>query len=48
MQLNADETGSAHVSFVPIKPENYELYVGNVPSALKDQQEAVHKRMENL
>ena len=32
--IECDEIGSAHVSFVPIKPGKYELYVGNVPSAL--------------
>ena len=32
--IECDEIGSAHVSFVPIKPGNYELYVGNVPSLL--------------
>jgi hypothetical protein len=32
--IECDEIGSAHVSFVPIKPGSYELYVGNVPSAL--------------
>ena len=32
--IECDEVGSAHVSFVPIKPGDYELYVGNVPSAL--------------
>ena len=32
--IECDEIGSAHVSFVPIKPGNYELYVGNVPSVL--------------
>ena len=32
--IECDEVGSAHVSFVPIKPGSYELYVGNVPSAL--------------
>tara|TARA_Y100000996_G_scaffold410674_1_gene393479 strand:+ start:12557 stop:13042 length:486 start_codon:yes stop_codon:yes gene_type:complete len=32
--IECDEIGSAHVSFVPIKPGNYELYVGNVPSML--------------
>ena len=32
--IECDEVGSAHVSFVPIKPGRYELYVGNVPSAL--------------
>ena len=32
--IECDEIGSAHVSLVPIKPGNYELYVGNVPSAL--------------
>ena len=28
------EIGSAHVSLVPIKPGSYQLYVGNVPSAV--------------
>ena len=32
--IECDEAGSAYVSFVPIKPGDYELYVGNVPSAL--------------
>jgi len=32
--IECDEIGSAHVSFVPIKPGDYELYIGNVPSAL--------------
>ena len=32
--IECDEIGSAHVSFVPIKPGSYKLYVGNVPSAL--------------
>ncbi|MDC2963453.1 hypothetical protein OA067_00960 [Gammaproteobacteria bacterium] len=32
--IECDEVGSANVSFVPIKPGRYELYVGNVPSAL--------------
>ncbi|MBO6703174.1 MAG: hypothetical protein JJ921_12635 [Pseudomonadales bacterium] len=32
--IECDETGSAHVSLVPIKPGSYELYVGNVPSAI--------------
>ena len=32
--IECDEAGSAFVSFVPIKPGDYELYVGNVPSAL--------------
>ena len=32
--IECDEVGSAHVSFVPIKPGRYELYVGNVPRAL--------------
>ena len=32
--IECDEIGSAHVSFVPIKPGIYDLYVGNVPSAL--------------
>ena len=32
--IECDEVGSAHVSFVPIKPGTYPLYVGNVPSAL--------------
>ena len=30
--IECDEIGSAHVSFVPIKPGSYKLYVGNVPS----------------
>ena len=29
--IECDEIGSAHVSFVPIRPGNYPLYVGNVP-----------------
>lgn len=32
--IECDETGSVHVSFVPIKPGVYALYVGNVPSAI--------------
>ena len=32
--IECDEIGSAHVSFVPIKPGSYMLYVGNVPSAV--------------
>ena len=32
--IECDEIGAAHVSLVPIKPGNYQLYVGNVPSAL--------------
>ena len=32
--VECDEIGSAHVSFVPIKPGTYKLYVGNVPSAV--------------
>ena len=32
--IECDEVGSAHVSFVPIRPGLFELYVGNVPSAL--------------
>ena len=32
--IECDEVGSAHVSFVPIKPGEFDLYVGNVPSAL--------------
>ena len=32
--IECDEIGSAHVSFVPIRPGLFELYVGNVPSAL--------------
>ena len=32
--IECDEIGSAHVSFVPIKPGKYEFYVGNVPSAV--------------
>jgi hypothetical protein len=32
--IECDEIGSAHISFVPIKPGEHQLYVGNVPSAL--------------
>ena len=32
--IECDEIGSASVSFVPIKPGNYSLYVGNVPLSL--------------
>ena len=32
--IECDEIGSAHVSFVPIKPGDYDLYIGNVPSAM--------------
>ena len=32
--IECDEIGSAHVSFVPIKPGDYDLYIGNVPSAV--------------
>ena len=32
--IECDEVGSASVSFVPIKPGNYPLYVGNVPLSL--------------
>lgn len=32
--IECDESGSAHVSFVPIKPGTYTLYVGNVPLAV--------------
>ena len=32
--IEYDEVGSAHVSFVPIKPGVYPLYVGNVPLAV--------------
>ena len=32
--IECDEIGAAHVSFVPIKPGTYELYVGNVPLAV--------------
>ena len=32
--IECDEIGSAHVSFVPIKPGTYPLYVGNVPLAV--------------
>ena len=32
--IECDEIGSAHVSFVPIKPGVYPLYVGNVPLAV--------------
>ena len=33
--IECDEIGSVHVSFVPIKPGSYQLYVGNVPSAVR-------------
>ncbi|MEM6583039.1 MAG: hypothetical protein AAF699_17305 [Pseudomonadota bacterium] len=32
--IECDESGSAHVSLVPIKPGSYQLYVGNVPLAM--------------
>ena len=32
--IECDEIGSASVSFVPIKPGSYPLYVGNVPLSL--------------
>ena len=32
--IECDEIGSAHISFVPIKPGSYQLYVGNVPLAV--------------
>ena len=32
--IECDEIGSAQVSFLPIKPGEFDLYVGNVPSAL--------------
>ncbi len=32
--IECDEAGTAHVSFVPIKPGDYDLYIGNVPSAV--------------
>ncbi|MEM1435588.1 MAG: hypothetical protein AAGG11_16130 [Pseudomonadota bacterium] len=32
--IECDESGSAHVSLVPIKPGSYHLYVGNVPLAI--------------
>ena len=32
--IECDEIGSAHVSFVPIKPGLYPLYIGNVPLAV--------------
>ena len=32
--IECDEIGSAHVSFVPIKPGVYPLYVGTVPLAV--------------
>lgn len=32
--IECDEVGAAHVSFVPIKPGSYPLYVGNVPLAV--------------
>ena len=32
--IECDEVGAAHVSFVPIKPGTYPLYVGSVPLAV--------------
>ncbi len=32
--IECDEAGSADISFVPIKPGTYPLYVGNVPLAV--------------
>lgn len=32
--IECDEVGSAHISFVPIKPGAYPVYVGNVPLAV--------------
>jgi hypothetical protein len=32
--IECDEAGSARVSFVPIRPGTYDLYVGNVPLAV--------------
>jgi hypothetical protein len=32
--IECDEAGSAHVSFVPIKPGDFQFYVGNVPLAV--------------
>ena len=32
--IECDEAGSVHISFVPIKPGSFDLYVGNVPSAV--------------
>ena len=32
--IECDEAGTAHVSFVPIKPGAFPFYVGNVPLAL--------------
>jgi hypothetical protein len=32
--IECDEAGSAHVSFVPIKPGSFPFYVGNVPLAV--------------
>ena len=32
--IECDEIGSVHISFVPIKPGVFDLYVGNVPSAV--------------
>ncbi len=32
--IECDEIGSARFSFVPIRPGTYDLYVGNVPSAV--------------
>jgi hypothetical protein len=32
--IECDEIGATHISFVPIKPGKYPLYVGNVPLAV--------------
>ncbi len=32
--IECDEAGSARFSFVPIRPGTYDLYVGNVPTAV--------------
>lgn len=32
--IECDEAGSARISFVPIRPGTYDLYVGNVPLAV--------------
>ena len=32
--IECDEVGSARVSFVPLRPGTYDLYVGNVPTAV--------------
>ena len=47
--IECDEIGSASVSFVPIKPGNYPLYVGNVPLSLgRPMGEAGVQKQENM